>query len=278
MQKHRFTGTVRPKKTQEIVLPGRDDLFLKAADWPAQLAPGTLTVEVNGLEQETMKQLDDATFRPALVIPARHIIGNPLRPDSDHPTRGFASVWRAELQVAATGQIGRCWMFRIIGSDAKAEIELVAEDDLRSRFNVGDGAAVKVTVWEEESNWKPPTPHEIIADWIEAARGVESDYGVEKAMGYLIGEKFLNFLEVAEQNREWREAIPTFVAEIKALVEPWKLAEFLNTPRRLGPMGHTISEEGHRAFREQMTEEERIREDARNLMLLEWTKELLMEE
>ena len=217
-----------------------------------------------------MKQLDDATFKPALVIPARHIVGSPLQPDSDHPTRGFASVWRAELQVVATGQAGKCWMFRIIGSVAKAVIELVAKDDLRTRFNLGDGAAVKVTVWEQESNGKPPTPHEIIADWIEAARGVEDDYGVEKAMGYLIGEKFLNFLEVAEKDREWREAIPIFVAEIKALFEAWKLAEFLNTPRRLGPMGHTISEEGHRTFREQMTEEERIREDARNLMLLEW--------
>jgi hypothetical protein len=278
MRKLESHGTVRLNQAQEIILPGRDDLFLKPADWPTHLAPGTLSVDVNGLEQETMKQLHDATFRPALVIPARHILGSPLQPDSDHPTRGFASVWRAELQVIATGQAGKCWMFRIIGSDSKTEIELVAEDDLRSRFNVGDGAAVKVTVWEQELNWKPPTPHEIIAEWIEAARGVEDDYGVEKAMGYVIGEKFLNFLEVAEKNREWREAIPTFVAEIKALFEPWKLTEFLNTPCRLGPIAHTISEEDHRAFREQMTEEERIREDARNLMLLEWAKELLIKE
>ena len=52
-------------------------------------------------------------------------------------------------------------------------------------------------------------------------------------MGYLIGEKFLNFLEVAESNDEWREAIPEFVAGIKALFETWQLAQFLKTPRRL---------------------------------------------
>jgi hypothetical protein len=46
-------------------------------------------------------------------------------------------------------------------------------------------------------------------------------------MGYVIGEKFLNFLEVAEEDLEWRQAIPTFVAEIKALFEPLQLAEVL---------------------------------------------------
>ena len=92
-------------------------------------------------------------------------------------------MWRAELQVVATGQAGKCWTFRIIGSEAKAELELVAEDDLRSRFDVGDGVAVKVTVFEAESNGKPPTPQETIADWVQAALGVEVKYGEEKAMG-----------------------------------------------------------------------------------------------
>jgi len=83
---------------------------------------------------------------------------------------------------------------------------------------------------------------------------------------------------VAEKDREWREAIPAFVAEIKAMFEPWQLADFLNTPRRLGALGHASTEEGHRLLREAMEESERVREDARNLMLLEWAKELLMEE
>src|SRR5438132_3904713 len=94
--------------------------------------------------------------------------------------------------------------------------------------------AVHVTIWEAESKGKPPTPDEVIADWCEAARGVEDDYGREKAMGYLIGEKFLNFLERAETDREWRRAIPAFVAGIKSIFEAWQLAEFMNTPRRLG--------------------------------------------
>jgi hypothetical protein len=146
-------------------------------------------------------------------------------------------------------------------------------------LNLCDGMDVKVTVWEAESKFKPKTPREAIADWCEAVAGrIEPEFGTEKAMGYLIGEKFLNFLEVAESNDEWREAIPEFVAEIKALFEPWQLAQFLKTPRRLGALGHAASEEAHRMFREAMDESERVREDARNLMLLSWAEELLLPE
>jgi hypothetical protein len=124
----------------------------------------------------------------------------------------------------------------------------------------------------------PTDPTEIIRSQADAARGILEDFGPEKAMGYLIGEKFLNFLEVAETDRQWRQAIPGFVAEIKALFEPYQLAEFLNTPRRLGALGHVASEEAHRLFREELDEEQRVREDARNLTLLEWARELLLDE
>jgi len=120
-------------------------------------------------------------------------------------------------------------------------------------------------------------PNEIIESQAEAARGILEDFGPEKAMGYLIGEKFLNFLEWAETDRQWRDAIPAFVAEIKALFQPFQLAEFLDTPRRLGALGHASGEEAHRQFREALDESDRVREDARNLLLLEWARELLLD-
>lgn len=285
MRKLEFVGKVQANVAPQLIIPGRDDLFLKPDDWPTQLAP-TVTVEVStfpeGLteigEGEGLARLDKGKFRPALVIPQRKITGSTLTPDADHPTRGFAEVWNADLQVIGTGQEAPCWAIWIIGSNATQTIRLVAEENLRSRLNLADGTTVKVTIWEEESKWQPPTPEEVIADWCEATRGVEDDWGREKAMGYLIGEKFLNFLERAETDREWRQAIPTFVAGIKALFEPWKLAEFLDTPRPLGPLGHTVGEEGYRLLRAEWEEEERIRDDARNLILLEWAKELLLEQ
>ena len=286
MRRLEFTGMVQADATPQLIIPGRDKLFLKPDDWPTYLAPGTLPIRVDDHVPESvervkscdgLKMLDEGKFRPALVIPQRKIIGSTLLPDSDHPTRGFAQVWQADLQVIGTGQEAPCWALRIIGSDDPTQIHLVAKESLRSHFNLGEGAAVKVTVWEAEAKWKSPTPTEIIADWFQAAQGVDEDYGREKAMGYLIGEKFLTFLEGAETDREWREAIPAFVTEIKAIFEPWQLADFLNTPRRLGALGHASTEEGHRLLRAEWTKAERIREDARNMMLVEWAKELLLD-
>ncbi len=121
-------------------------------------------------------------------------------------------------------------------------------------------------------------PTQFIESTCDAARNILDRFGAEKALGYLIGEKFLNFLEVAETNSEWRKAISDFVAEILSVFEPHQLAEYLNTPRRLGALGHVASEETHQMFRAELDESEKAREDASNLMLLEWAKELLLDE
>lgn len=56
--------------------------------------------------------------------------------------------------------------------------------------------------------------------WIEqcqAARGIEDGFGAPKALDYLIGEKFLNSLEAAEDDAEFRAELRAFVAEIKSI-------------------------------------------------------------
>jgi len=121
------------------------------------------------------------------------------------------------------------------------------------------------------------TPHETWTSQCDAARGILDDLGTEKALGYLLGEKFLNFLEVAEHDPQWRAEIPSFVAEIKDIFERWQLTDYLDTPRRLGALGHASDEEGHLALRSQIGGEDLAREDARNLTMLEWAKELLVE-
>jgi hypothetical protein len=131
---------------------------------------------------------------------------------------------------------------------------------------------------EEEGSSPPPLFRKIWIDQCEAAEQIEADYGTEKALGYLIGEKLLNFLEVAERKPEWRAEVPLFIAKIKDIFEPWQIAEFLETPRRLGTLGHTADEEGHGALRSQLDESEKLREDSRNLMLFEQAREWLLED
>ena len=128
----------------------------------------------------------------------------------------------------------------------------------------------------ESEDSSPPIPRKMWTKQCEAAEKIEAEYGIEKAMGYLIGEKFLNFLEVAETKPEWQAQLPLFIAEIKRLFESWKIAEFLETPRRLGALGHVADYEGHEMFRMQVDDADNVREDARNLRLLEWARELLL--
>jgi hypothetical protein len=130
----------------------------------------------------------------------------------------------------------------------------------------------------EEEESAPSIFRKIWVQQCEAAEGIEADYGTDKAMGYLIGEKLLNFLEVAERKPEWRAEVPHFIARIKKIFQPWQIAEFFETPRRLGALGHVANEEGHEMLRSQMEESAKIREDARNLMLFEWARRLLVED
>ena len=63
-------------------------------------------------------------------------------------------------------------------------------------------------------------------------QGIEAEFGVPKTLDYLVGEKFLNFIEASDEHAEWRAELPAFAAEIKTIFEPWQLAEYLETARQ----------------------------------------------
>jgi hypothetical protein len=289
MRKLDFVGTVQPDAAPQLIIPGREELFLKPEDWPKQLAPGALSIEVNRFpagfdeigEGEELARLDAGKFRPTLVIPQRKIVGSTLMPDAEHPTRGFAEAWRTDLQVIGTGQDATCWAIWIIGSDTTKTIRLVAEDDLRSRLKLADGMAVKFTVWEDEKRSQRPTPDEAIASWCEAARNVEGGFGREKALAYLVGEKFLNFLERAETDRDWRQAIPAFAVEIKAIFEPWQLGEYLDRAGWTEPFDATLydpEDDDYDPEEIEMERKDNVRRVANEMLLIERAKEWLLED
>lgn len=131
--------------------------------------------------------------------------------------------------------------------------------------------------------------HKIWIEQCEAARGIEDEFGTQKALDYLIGEKFLDFLEAAETNTDFRGEIPAFVSTIKTIFEPWQLAQYLDTARKTEPFDpdlfvprqHEELGEEEIGFDAEEIEDMRmedIRQCARDLLLVERAREWLLEE
>jgi hypothetical protein len=131
-------------------------------------------------------------------------------------------------------------------------------------------------------------PHKIWIEQCDAARGIESEFGTQKALDYLVGEKFLNFLEAAETDTDFRAEIPTFVAEIKSIFEPWQLAQYLEAGRKTEPFDPALFEPmddpilGKEEIEYDAEEIEDMRKDdirqcTRDLLLVERAREWLVE-
>src|SRR5262245_56724998 len=115
--------------------------------------------------------------------------------------------------------------------------------------------------------------------WIEqcnAARRIDDQFGTDKALEYLVGEKFLNFLEVAETDMEFRTEVPAFATEVKEIFEHWRLAEYLETARQTEPFDPDIYEDEDPETVEDARQDD-IRHSARDLLLVEQAKGWLLE-
>lgn len=115
--------------------------------------------------------------------------------------------------------------------------------------------------------------------WIEvcdAARMIEGEFGTDKALQYLVCEKFLNYLEAAERLPDYRAELPAFVAEIKTIFEPWLLAECLATARQTEPFDPDIYEDEDPEYIE-MERQDELRRSATDLLLVERAREWLLE-
>lgn len=121
------------------------------------------------------------------------------------------------------------------------------------------------------------TPREIWIEQCEAAREIEDGFGTQRALSYLIGKKFLNFLEAADDDSEFRAELPAFVAEIKTIFGRWQLAEFLETARQTEPFDPTIYE-GEDPEVIEIERKLELRHSAADLLLVERAKEWLLED
>jgi hypothetical protein len=116
--------------------------------------------------------------------------------------------------------------------------------------------------------------------WIEqceAARGIEVEFGTQKALTYLVADKLLNFLEAAEEDSTIQAELPAFVAEIKRIFEPWQLAECLETARQTERFDPSIYESTDPEDIE-MERKTDLRHCAADLLVVERARELLLGE
>ena len=118
-------------------------------------------------------------------------------------------------------------------------------------------------------------PHRIWIEQCQAARRIEDEFGVPKALAYLVGEKFLTFLEAADDDIEFRAELPAFVAEIKKIFERWQLAEYLENVRQTEPFDPSdLGDEDDTELESQLD----LRRSAADLLLVERAKEWLLDE
>jgi hypothetical protein len=120
-------------------------------------------------------------------------------------------------------------------------------------------------------------PWNVWIEQCEAARRIEDEFGTDKALSYLVGEKFLNFLEAAETDAGFRAEIPSFVAEIKTIFDRWKLAEYLEVARLREPFDPDLHDDEDPEDVE-MYRQEDVRRSANELLLVERAKEWLLGE
>ena len=63
-------------------------------------------------------------------------------------------------------------------------------------------------------------PQEIWIEQLEAARGINSRYGLKDAFDYLVAEKLLNYAGAAMRHPEFARELPRFVSQVRLMFAP----------------------------------------------------------
>jgi hypothetical protein len=69
--------------------------------------------------------------------------------------------------------------------------------------------------------------HRMWTEQCDATTGILNAFGVQPALNYLVGEKFLDFIEAAESNDNFMNELPAFATRIRTLFGSEQLAAYL---------------------------------------------------
>lgn len=112
------------------------------------------------------------------------------------------------------------------------------------------------------------------------ARDIADEHGTQQAPEYLVGEKFLNFLEAADDEPSFRAEIPAFVSEIESIFERWKVAAYLEIAKQSEPFDPILFDEDDETDAEDVEDMRKndIRQCTRDLLLTERAREWLLQD
>lgn len=160
----RFVGRIRDGKGEfsGLALPGKNDIAVTIRDWPIQLEPGSLNVQVeqDGFPSKYIKEfgdtsnshLDSRRFKPEAELDYDVIPNNTLTPTPQQPDRGNLQIWQAHLTRIETGNRIQCWVLRRAHSTINHDVlECVSEKHLRTALALCTDD--KVTL-EIEGQWQ----------------------------------------------------------------------------------------------------------------------------
>jgi hypothetical protein len=119
-------------------------------------------------------------------------------------------------------------------------------------------------------------PHPVWIDQCEAARAIRLERGVRKALGYLVGEKLLAHVRVAETDALFAQTLPAFVEEVREIFEPHELHGYLDTVQRVDAHGHVLDDEAFEAARGMFQED--VVDAAEDVVRMGRIRELLLDE
>lgn len=85
--------------------------------------------------------------------------------------------------------------------------------------------------------------HKIWIEQCDAARNIREAFGHKKALGYLLGEKFINFLRQADNDDDFARELPNFISEVKNVFQPWEIGEFFQGMPRTGSLAHCCTDD-----------------------------------
>ena len=95
----------------------------------------------------------------------------------------------------------------------------------------------------------------LINEWVEAALNIKEQFGLDKAAGYLIGEKFYNFVsqekrlkETSVKFEEYNALIDIFSSKIKEVFLCEEIRNYFSSNPRFGALGHALDEKQYRLF------------------------------